>query len=206
MNIDLRRDHRVAEEVIGRIFIDFSFHDFGTDGYTKYCGMMDRYARKMMNGYGFLYTPSSPHEDAAVAVAYVEMGEIHTVINDNLLRSIPMNNLLIQPCVYDHKYTFVHFTPYDIDTPHFRIDPNDELDEFGNTEFGIAITNETMYIGVFTLNDGASCHFKGNRYNRFGKRDFIEGDVMIPPFFIDGPWMLDESMPIEYGFTVSIEE
>lgn len=209
MDIDLRHDHQTSKEVVDSdiLIIDPGYHDFGTDGYTKYCGMMNKWHRDVMDGWGYLYTPGNTYREGIQAIAYVKMGNIHTVIEDDLLNLIPMDNLFIQPCVYRHMYTFIGFIPYDENIPHFRISPDDELDEYGYTQFGIAINGCQMFVGVFTAKDEQRCKFKGNIYDRYGKRSFWQGVVMIPPFFIPSPWQ--DSLPDEdfkYGFTISIEE
>lgn len=160
-------DFGLEEDVLGLcITIQSNFHNnvSSWDGRTDFYGMMSEYRHRTPNGYNFLHNPETDDMD----VAYVHMGEVRVVFDDDEFDFIANRAYSLTPLIYKNSITFIDLYIEDETTDSCR--------------FGVAIDCNSMYVGTFEL-VGDKCHFSGNHYDSHGMRKNIEEYISILPFF-----------------------
>jgi hypothetical protein len=155
------------EDLVGLcITLQSNYHNnvSSWDGRTDFYGMMSDSNHRTPNGYNFLHNPDTDDMD----IAYVHMGEIRVVFDDDEFDYIVQRAYSLTPLIFKDSSTFIDLYIEDETTDSCR--------------FGVAINSDSMFVGTFELVDD-KCHFEGNYYDCHGMREYIDDYIPIIPFF-----------------------
>jgi hypothetical protein len=171
-------DINSGEDVLGLcITLQSYFHNnvSSWDGRTDFYGMMSETNHRTPNGYNFLHNPETDDMD----IAYVHMGEIRVVFEDDEFDYIAQRAYSLTPLIYKKSSTFIDLYIEDETTDSCR--------------FGVAINSNSMFVGTFEL-VGERCHFEGNRYDAHGMREYIDDYIPMEPFFFPDSELYQENL------------
>ena len=168
----------LEEDVLGLyITIQSNFHNnvSSWDGRTDFYGMMSENKHRTPNGYNFLHNPETDNMD----VAYVHMGEVRVVFDNDEFDFIAQRAYSLTPLIFKNSQTFIDLYIVNETTDFCR--------------YGVAINNNAMFVGTFEL-VGEKCHFEGNYYDSHGIRKSIDDYIPLEPFFFPDSELYQNNM------------
>lgn len=137
------------------------------DKKTDFYGMMYEVNHKTPNGYNFLHNPDSSNT-SDMDLAYVDMGEIRHIFEDDILESLKAGAKEITILLFNNTHLFIDFNIPNVSTEKCRC--------------GVAITMSSMYVGKFEYGREQN-HFTGNHYDSKATVGTVEEEIYLVPFF-----------------------
>lgn len=137
------------------------------DKRTDFYGMMSENNHMTPHGYTFLNNSESSSIND-MDIAYVNMGHIQHIFNDELFDSLKKKASEITLLIFNNTHVFVDFTIPDLSTEKCRL--------------GVAITMSSMYVGKFDYGRDEN-HFTGNYYDSNATVGYLNDDIYLVPFF-----------------------
>lgn len=137
------------------------------DKKTNFYGMMSGTNHKIPNGYNFIHNPRLL-SIGEMDIAYVNMGQIQHVFDDELFDSFKKEAAEITLLLFNNTHVFVDFGAPNISNEDCRL--------------GVAITMSSMYVGKFEYGRD-KIHFTGNHYDAKATVGYLDDEIYLVPFF-----------------------
>lgn len=137
------------------------------DKKTNFYGMMSESNHKTPNGYNFIHNPGA-FSIGDMDIAYVNMGHIQHIFNDDFFESIKDKAAEITLLIFNNTHIFVDFGLPDVSSEKCRL--------------GVAITMSSMYVGKFEYGRD-KIHFTGNYYDANATVGYIDDEISLVSFF-----------------------